>query len=96
MIFTADVMSRSGYIYPKDRDFTTSTSLNDYFAVALRTSFRNYFDELYMQKYQAQNPRMTKQDVIAESSMESMAGYIASHPNIGIITNRDDIILAPG
>jgi hypothetical protein len=96
MIFTADVMSRSGYIYPKDRDFTTSTSLNDYFAVALRTSFRNYFDELYMQKYQAQNPRMTKQDVIAESSMESMAGYIASHPNIGLITNRDDIILAPG
>ncbi len=96
MIFTSDVMSHSGYIFPKNQRFTTSTSLNPYLAVALRTSFRNYFDDIYTEKFRAEDRRLTKQALIDESSLQSMAGYISHHPEMGLITNRDDIILAPG
>jgi pimeloyl-ACP methyl ester carboxylesterase len=96
MIFTADVMSHSGYIFPKNQAFTTGTSLNSYLGVALRTSFKNYFDELYTQRYQAMDPSLTKQALIDEGDMTLLAGYISQHPNIGMMTNADDIILAPG
>jgi len=96
MVFTADVMGHDGYIFPKNRPFTTATPLNDYMALALRTSFRNYFDQLYTQKYLAANPGLTQQDLIREGNLETLAGYIAQHKNIGVLTNADDIILAPG
>ncbi len=96
MIFASDVMSRSGYIFPRNLEFTTSTSLNSYLSVALRTSFRNYFDDIYTERYCADNPRLSKQALIDESSLESLSGYIVRHPKIGLITNKDDIILAPG
>ena len=96
MLFTADVMGHDGYIFPKNREFTTGTPLDDYMGVALRTSFKDYFDELYTQKYLASDPSLTKQKLIAEGNLESLAGYIAQHKNIGMITNADDVILAPG
>jgi pimeloyl-ACP methyl ester carboxylesterase len=96
MIFTADVMSHSGYIFPKNQEFTTSTSLNHYLGVALRTSFKNYFDDIYTEKYQAENPGLTKQALIDEGGLQSLAGYLSSHPKIGLMTNQDDVILAPG
>lgn len=96
MIFTADVMSHSGYIFPKNQELTVTTPLNHYLAVALRTSFKNYFDDIYTETYRAEDPRLTAQALIDESSLASLADYIASHPKIGLMTNRDDIILAPG
>lgn len=96
MIFTADVMGHDGYIFPKNREFTTATPLNDYMALALRTSFKNYFDQIYTEKYLAANPGLTRQDLIREGNLERLAGYIAEHKNIGLVTNADDIILAPG
>jgi len=96
MIFTADVMGHDGYIFPQNREFTTTTPLNDYMALALRTSFKNYFDQIYSQKYLAANPGLTSQDLIREGNIETLADYIAQHKNIGVVTNADDIILAPG
>jgi pimeloyl-ACP methyl ester carboxylesterase len=96
MIFTSDVMCHCGYIFPKNAEFTTSTPLNDYFAVAIRTSFRNYFDDIYTDTFRAENPGLTKQELIDEGSFAAIAPYIENHPKIGMITNADDIILAPG
>ena len=56
----------------------------------------NYFDEIYTEKYMSEDKNATRQSLIDESSLQSLAGYIASHPKIGLVTNRDDVILAPG
>jgi hypothetical protein len=96
MAFTSDVMRHSNYIFPKDQPFTTSTSLNTYIAIALRTSFNNYLDDVFYQEQHAQNPSITKKDLIAASNLQSLASYIIGNSKIGMITNRDDIILAPG
>lgn len=96
MIFTSDVMNHSGYIFPKDRPFTTSTPLEDYLDVALRTSFRQYFDEVFLPACTIRNPGLSKDEIIAQSSLETLRPFFAAHPEISLITNRDDIILAPG
>jgi pimeloyl-ACP methyl ester carboxylesterase len=96
MIFTADVMGHDGYIFPRNWEFTTGVPLDDYLGVALRTSFKDYFNQIYTEKYRAADPSLTTQELIEEGDLESLAGYIAQHKNIGILTNADDIILAPG
>ena len=96
MAFTADVMSHAGYIFPKNQPFTSTTSLNDYLAVALRTSFQNYFDEYYTERLLAENPSLSRQGLIDEGNLQSLAGYISASGKIALITNKDDIILMPG
>lgn len=96
MIFTSDVMSHANYIYPADRPFQSDTPLNDYMAMALRTGFGDYFKDIYSAHYMTNAPGLTHDDLINQSSLEPLRDWIASNPRIGLITNRDDIILAPG
>lgn len=96
MTFTSDVMGHYGYIFPQNREFTTTTPLTSYMSLALRTSFKNYVDQIYTKKYLTDNPGLTQQQLIREGDLESLSGYISQHKNIGMMTNADDIILAPG
>ncbi|WP_207460777.1 hypothetical protein [Azospirillum sp. SYSU D00513] len=96
MVFASDVMSREGYIYPRNKPFLTTTPLSEYFAVALRTSFLNYFDDVYTDHYRARTPGLTAQALIDQSSLSSIGGWLAAQPQIGLMTNADDVILAPG
>ena len=96
MIFTSDVMARTGYIFPPHIEFTTGTSLNNYLSVALRTSLEDYFEDVYAKRFISANPALTKQALINESSLEAISGYLSQSPKIGLITNEDDIILAEG
>lgn len=96
MIFTSDVMRHGGYVFPKDETFTTSTNLNLYLAVALRTSFLDYFNDVLSQADTSENKSLTKAEIINESSLASATPYLFHNTKIGLITNRDDIILAPG
>lgn len=95
MIFVSDVMGHHGYVFPKNEEFTTGTHLNHYFAVTLRVRFQDYFNELYAHYYLAANPGLTKQALIDEDDVAGFAPFIKTH-NIGVVTNADDIILAPG
>lgn len=96
MIFTNDVMSRRGYVFPKESSFHTSTDLSTVLAVALRISFTEYFRDYYLQKAQALQPGLTHATLAHESSLEYLAPYIRGNPKFGLVTNMDDIILAPG
>lgn len=96
MIFAADIMGHTGYIFPKNQEFTTTTHLDNYMSVALRTGLTDYFDEIYSEKYLAENPGWTKADLEKESSLQYLSAYIANNEKIGMITNRDDVVLAPG
>ena len=96
MAFTSDVMSRSGYVVPKSMELTNSTSLTDYFKVGMRLSFENYLDELFYPYFKAKNPSLTREDLVEEASLERIEDYLIRTQKIGLMTNEDDIILAPG
>lgn len=96
MIFTSDVMSHAGYIFPKDRPYLSSMPLNDYMAVALRTGLGDYYRDIYNIYYLPRYPSFVSDDLIRQSGLESIHDWIVQNPNIGLITNRDDIILTPG
>jgi predicted alpha/beta-fold hydrolase len=94
--FTADVMNRAGYIVPENRTVTVSTSLTPYFNRAIERGYQDYFDNLLYPFYKATSPSLSPGEIIAESSLESIEPYLRTAEKIRLVTNVDDIILAPG
>jgi hypothetical protein len=86
MMFTRDAMRRDGYILPKEYEYSTNTDMDTIMAVALRTSFADIRNQYY-QNGQA-NPQ--------EDSLAYLANYMHNNPKFGLITNIDDVVLAPG
>ncbi len=96
MIFTSDVMKNRGYLVPKNLILSTSDSLTNYMSTSFRVSFDDYFNEYFYPYFQSKNPNLSKQDLIDNTSLKSIENYLATSTKIGLITNRDDFIMAPG
>jgi hypothetical protein len=96
LVFTSDVMTNSGLIVPKNLELGPASSLTDYFQVSTRTSFIQYFDDLYYPYFKARDPIITKEQLIEQASLKSIEGFLANADNVGLMTNEDDIILGPG
>ena len=96
MIFTADVLTNSGYIKPKNLNLSTTDSLTDYFKVSGQVTFLDYFREMFYPFYQARYPGMTEQRLIENLSLESLEEYLRNTAKIGLVHNADDIILQTG
>ena len=94
--FTGDVMNNAGYLVPRDHTLTASTSLTPYFNLAIQRGFRDYLDNLLYPIYNDIDPSISPSDLIDESSLKSIEYYLRSSDNIRLLTNADDIILAPG
>jgi hypothetical protein len=63
---------------------------------SFRVSFADYFNEYFYPYFQAKQPNLSKQDLIDSTSLKSIENYLASSNKIGLITNQDDFIMAPG
>ena len=96
MIFTSDVMTHGGYVVPKNRALKNSDSFDDYFWTSLHLSFLDYFNEYFFPYFQSRHPGLTKEELLEALSLKSIESYLASSAKIGVITNEDDFILAPG
>ncbi|SES74869.1 hypothetical protein SAMN05216326_10331 [Nitrosomonas marina] len=96
MYFTSDVVNNEGYIVPKNLVLTSTSSLTDYMIVSLRISFVDYFNEYFYPYFQTRHSNLSKQALIASTSLESIEDYLANSTKIGLMTNQDDFILAPG
>ncbi len=96
MIFTTDVMTRAGYIAPRSPPLRTTDSLTEYAEVALRTSFDDYINDLFLPFFQRREPGVTRDDLIYRTSLKSIEGYLARTKKIGLMHNEDDITLADG
>lgn len=96
MIFASDVMTHGGYVVPKNRELKNSDSLEDYFWTALHLSFLDYFNEYFVPYFQRRQPGLSREELLAALSLRDIEGYLASTDKIGVITNEDDFILAPG
>ncbi len=89
-------MTHAGLIVPKKRILSSNDSLTDYFKVTVRTGFIDYFNELFYPYFKSQRPDITQQALIEEVSLESIEGYLKASEKIALMTNEDDLILAPG
>jgi pimeloyl-ACP methyl ester carboxylesterase len=96
MIFASDVMAHGGYVVPKNRDLKNSDSLDDYFWTFLHLSFLDYFNEYFFPYFRSSHPGLTKEELLEALSLRSIESYLATSAKIGVITNEDDFILAPG
>ena len=96
MIFTADVMNNTGYILPKNLELSSTDSTTDYAKVAFRTSFLDYFDDLFLPFFQSREPGLSRQTLIDRQSLASIEEYLVATEKISMLHNTDDVILAPG
>jgi len=96
MYFTSDVVNNRGYIVPQNLVLTTSSSLTDYMLTSFRISFVDYFNEYFYPYFQGRQTSLSKQDLIASTSLNSIEDYLVSSKKIGLMTNQDDFIMAPG
>jgi pimeloyl-ACP methyl ester carboxylesterase len=92
MTFVSDVMSRSGFIVSADAELRYDTSLTNFFKHTMRKSFNDYIDGIYLPHYRG----LDRAQAIGEASLAPIEGFLRDEARIGLITNRDDIILAPG
>ena len=96
MVFTSDVMSNYGLIKPKNLVLYSTDSVTDYAKVAGRANFITYFDLMLYPYYHAQQPGLSRQEMLDLLSLKSIEGYLRSAKKIGMVSNVDDFILAPG
>ena len=96
MVFASDVMNKAGYIVPKEKEFTARESLAYYARAAHVISFKEYVDELLIPTLQTRHPGKSAEQIIQESSLRQVEGFLASDTNVRVATNSNDLILAPG
>jgi len=96
MIFASDLLTNGGYILPKNHELRKTESTTDYFKVASRISFTDYFNERFYPFYSELKPGSTRDSLIHDTSLNSIADYLRSAEKIAVVHNEDDIILAPG
>jgi hypothetical protein len=93
MAFTSDVISRSGYVVSPDADLGTTTSVTNFLKHLNRKTFVDFLDGLYLPYFQARDPSFTRERAIREAGLLPLESYLRGSSKIGLITNRDDIIL---
>lgn len=96
MIFASDVMTRSGVMVPRNTELTKTSSLTRYAKVGARIGFEGYLDHLLLPYYRARERSLTKKQLIAESSLRHIEGWLAQAQQLRFIGNADDVILAAG
>jgi hypothetical protein len=96
LIFAADVMNGGGYVVPKHVGMSNSTSLTPYTMVLFRTGFVDYFHEYFYPYFREREPGLAEQELIDRLSLKNIDSYLRDTEKIGLMTNEDDIILAPG
>jgi len=96
MAFSSDVVSKSGFVVPRNVVLTSTTDLGTYSAVVHReTDFIKYFDGLFIPYFEQKYPDLTRDELIRQLSLEPIEEYLASSEKIGVVTNANDIILKP-
>lgn len=96
LLFTSDAFNHTNYVVPDNIDLGYNTSLTEYFKVAVRLSFEDYINDLFIPGLQERDPGLSAEAIIASASLEAISGYLRTSSHIGLIHNRDDVILGPG
>jgi hypothetical protein len=96
MVFTSDVLTKAGYIVPKNLVLKRHDRVTDYEKVLMRLTFLDYFRGLFLPYFQTKSPGITEAEMIKKLSLRQIEDYLRNSPKLGLIHNEDDIILLPG
>ncbi len=96
MIFVADVMSRTGFVVPPERELGPTDSLTDYHKVLGRTGFTDYFNEFFLPFFRNRYPALSDAQIKQQTSLKGIESFLREADHIGLLHNEDDIILAQG
>ncbi|MBL4707947.1 MAG: hypothetical protein JKY48_05840 [Flavobacteriales bacterium] len=96
MIFFSDIVTGGGYILPNNHQLHKTESTTNYFKVASRISFTDYFNERFYPFYKKLETSVTRNSLMQDTSLTSITNYLRSSNKIAVVHNEDDIILAPG
>ncbi len=96
LLFTSDVLTRSGLVVRRDATLSSTDNLMDYFKVSVRVGFLNYIDHLLFPYVKKRRPKLRLEQLIEENSLYAIKDYLQNTGKIGLMTNEDDIILASG
>lgn len=96
LLFTSDAFNHTNYVVPGNIDLGYNTSLTDYFKVAVRLSFNDYIEDVFIPSLQAREPSRTREEIIQSASLESIFPYLTDADHIALIHNQDDVILGDG
>ncbi|MFO1072145.1 MAG: alpha/beta fold hydrolase [Geminicoccaceae bacterium] len=96
MSFAADVMTRAGYMVPKDAHLTVATSLTDVLLLGLNLDFARYFEQVFLPHVLAMRPQATRAELIEAASLRSIEPYLRTAPGVVLVGTADDPILRPG
>lgn len=96
MVFASDVMNKTGYFIPKDKVFAPNDSLIPYIRPSTLITFQEYIDKMLMPRLQQKYPDKNRESILQDASLHAIEGFLKSNPNIRVVVNRDEIILAPG
>ena len=96
LVFTSDVMTNYGFIKPANLILTRNTKMDDYTQVSLRVGFTDYFHEYAWPFYMKNTTAKTRAEFAQMQGLPSIQDYLISARKIGVVDNRDDIILVPG
>jgi predicted alpha/beta-fold hydrolase len=96
MAFTSDVISNAGFVVRKNTELGITTSLTPFAITGFRTTFANYLDGIMVPYFSARDAGLTRDRLIALSSLQEIESYLSTAEHIGMMTSADEIILAPG
>ena len=96
MVFTSDVMSNSGVIKPKNLELSKNESMTEYAKITASLRFIDYFDLILYPYYKAKQPGLSRQEMLDALGLKNIDSYLRNTTKISMVTNVDDIILAPG
>ncbi len=96
LAFTSDLMTDFGYVKPSNVHFTQNTSPGDYQKVIFRLGFTDYFHSYFYPYYKAQDPSITRDQIVEQMSLVYIEDYLRGAEKIEVMHNANDLILAPG
>ena len=95
LMFTSDVIARSGFLVSPDTRLTTTSSLTEFYVRARQHGFDDYFSFIHSPFFAAGEPGLTQEQMIADADLAAIEAYLATAAGVGVITSEDDFVLRP-
>lgn len=96
IVFSSDVINHSGYIVSPNLEIGKYDSLTEYARISHRVRFTEYIDDMVIPQLLKEYPSESREKLLRAASFEGIESYLAGSKKIGVMTNADEVILAPG
>ena len=96
MIYAADIMTKFGYIVPKNVTILPSTIQTEYMMTAHEIGFTDYIHTFFYPFHKKNSEDLDKDEYVEMMRLYSLEDYLKTSDKIEVMHNQDDIILEPG